>query len=688
MENMKKCSLMTMALMVLILSCSLPSRAQSNGPTAAPGSLSFIFQMNGTFPAAAKLLVSLPATSGTLPLSVTRVISSPQGWLTVTPDTGHSPFALTVTVNPTGLTPGSYAGNITIDSIPASKNPAVVAVTLSISNPPSTIVLAAGTSTTNFSGPPPGSSTPSLLFLYTTGTGAVAPVSSELDISSTGDIIAFTVTAGAGAKGSGGSGTGSSAVWLRVSSSPTQIPSLATSGSAFPGSSSPVYVTLDLPTVLTLDPGSYAGQITVAAANAANGSWIVSVNLVVSAGPPMMIVQLPAISPIYPYTLIASPVTDPVITINGDNFFTTSVVTIQSGANPSITVPAKLLSRKVLEATIKKDYFSPPITTAPYPVVWTIAVTNPAPPNNPSQFPVTTSLTVTDPTLPAISSVVNSASYLATSVWTGALGANPVTAPNPPASVSPREIISIFGQNLGPALISTATPAATASSTTLIYPTNWNGVQVQFQYFDPSTTPATSVTVLAPIIMTSNNQINAVVPKDVAAVVGTASPNVKVTVINGSASTTPYSLTAVKEDPGAFTFGGLGQGQGAILNYDSSGVPTINSAKNTAVRGASIAVYVTGMGELLDPTVPNGAVLPIVGGAIKLNDTTCRVDIDGQPAVVTYAGSSPGAIAGLVQVNAIVPPTVRTGPAITITVSIGDTGTSRRSQPGMTFAVK
>jgi uncharacterized protein (TIGR03437 family) len=64
------------------------------------------------------------------------------------------------------------------------------------------------------------------------------------------------------------------------------------------------------------------------------------------------------------------------------------------------------------------------------------------------------------------------------------------------------------------------------------------------------------------------------------------------------------------------------------------------------------------------------------------------VDIDGQPGVVTYAGSSPGAVAGLVQINAIVPPTVKTGQAISITVSMGGATRSRRSQPGVTLAVK
>jgi uncharacterized protein (TIGR03437 family) len=654
--------------------------AQSTGPTAAPGSVSFSYQVNAAVPAPVKVTVSLPAASATLPLSVTSILSVPQGWLTVTPDYGRAPLSLTVTVNPTGLTPGSYSGTITIDTIPASRLPATVPVTLLISNPPSTMVLSPGETTTNYSPPPSGSSTPTLTFLYTTGTAATTPASSQLDVSSTGDIIPFNVTAG------GGKTTTSS--WIRVSSSPTQLPSLATSGSAFPGSSSPIYVSLDMPTVLSLDPGSYTSQITVAAVNTANGTWTVAVNLVVSAGAPVLRTLAGATSPIYPYTISASPSIDPVITINGDNFFSTSVVTMQLGANPAVTLPATLLSRKVLQATIKKDYLTPPVTPAVYPATWVIAVTNPAPPNNPAQPPATANLTITDPSLPTISGVVNAASYLATSVWTGTAGANPVTAPNPLISVSPREIISIFGQNLGSSTISTATPTATPPSTILLYPITWNSVQVSFSFLDPSTTPATATTVQAPIIMTSLNQINVVVPKEIAVLVGTASPTVTIQVVNGTAPAATISATVVKQDPGVFTFAGLGQGPGAILNYDSSGVPTINSAKNSATRGAAIAIYVTGMGELLDATWANGAVLPSSGGAVKLADATCRVDIDGQPAVVTYAGSSPGAIAGLVQVNAIVPPTARTGAAIPITVSIGATASSRRTQSGVTFAVK
>jgi uncharacterized protein (TIGR03437 family) len=686
---MKKYGVIRKAILALLVTGAWSAHAQS-GLSATPGTLSFSYQVNSsTYPAALKVAITGPST-------LTLKISTTQDWLSITPDTGHTPLQLSVTVNPTGIPPGSYGASITIDTVTAPHNPIAVAVTLSISNPPSKINVTPATSTTNYSAPPPGSSSPSLLFSYTTGTGATTPASSELDASTTGDIIPFTVTAAGGAKGAGAGGT--SAVWLRVSDSPTHIPTLSTAASAFPGSFVPVYITLDLPTVATLEPGSYAGSITFVAQNVANGSVTIFVSLVVSAGGPSMRTTIPASAPIFPTTIIAGPVIDPVITIYGDNFFSTSVVTIQLGVNPSITVPVQLISRKILQATIKKEYFSTPITAGPYPVTWTLAVTNPAPANNPTQAAATTTLDITDPAKPTVTSVVNAASYLTTSTWTGTIGANPVATPHPTSSVSAREIVSIFGQNLGPTGVNTVTPVATLPSTTLVYPNVWtdgvNTIQVGFTYLDATVFPAVTRTTFAPLIMVSNNQINAVVPTEVGTAVTVALPNPTITVqvIYGVALSNPLSgfpLTLVEQDPGAFTFGGLGQGQAAVLNYDSSGAATINSTKNAALRNTSIAIFLTGMGELTDTSILTGQILPAIGGAIPLQlPATCRVDIDGQPAVVTYAGTAPGAVAGLVQVNAIVPQPVRAGQAITITVSIGDQAVSRRTQANVTLSVK
>lgn len=649
---MKIASLPSAVVVVAVLSSVVPAGAQ----TATPTSLSFSYQVNSTtFPAAGKVTVTLPATAGSSTTMTVQTASTPQGWLAVTPSSGHSPLALTVNVNPTGLSPGNYIGTITV-TIPAGSSPAVISVNLLISNPPSTLLVSSPSS--NWTASPP-----TFTFSYTTGSGVPLPASAEVDVASSGDIIPFNVTAAvASAKASGSSTAG---VWLSINQA-NQLPTAQTSGVALSGSYVPITVTLDQSSLDTLDPGSYGGSIVVAANSAANGSITISVNLVVSAGAPVL-------NSIFPASVIAAPVVNPLITIYGDNFFSTSVVSLQQGTNPPITLTSTLLSRQVLTATVAAALLASP-------TVWTLSVTNPAPPNNPSQAPVSTLFTVTSASQPAITAIVNAASYLPTAVQTGT---NPNPVPLNATSISPREIISIFGQNLGPATVTTATPQGDSLGDPPTYPTTLAGIAVIFQ-IDAQTQ------VNAPIIMVSSNQINAIVPVATANVLQSGNPFVSVTVQNGVNSTQVFPLTVVTEDPGMFTFGGLGQGQAAILNYDNTtGAYTINSSTVPAPRGSTILIYATGMGDLSVP--PSG--LPLADGAVASSalpvaDGTVRVDISGQPAVVSYAGASPGAVAGLVQINAIVPPTVAAGKAVPITVSIGSAATARRSQPGATLSIK
>ncbi len=120
-----------------------------------------------------------------------------------------------------------------------------------------------------------------------------------------------------------------------------------------------------------------------------------------------------------------------------------------------------------------------------------------------------------------------------------------------------------------------------------------------------------------------------------------------------------------------------------MLNQDFS----INGSKNAAARGSTVQIFVTGMGELATvPLQPDGMVA--TSTPVLLADQTWRVDIGGQPAVVTYAGTSPGSIDGLVQINAIIPPTVSTGAAVSVAASIGPSDQSHRTQAGATIAVK
>ena len=112
--------------------------------------------------------------------------------------------------------------------------------------------------------------------------------------------------------------------------------------------------------------------------------------------------------------------------------------------------------------------------------------------------------------------------------------------------------------------------------------------------------------------------------------------------------------------PGIFSVDGSSQGQGAILNEDR----TLNCPSNPAPRGSIITIVGTGGGEAAPGVVDGQIVSGIVPrtrlpGSLFLDDGS----IDGsdefyspsQQLEVLYAGSSPGSVAGLLQVNVRVP---------------------------------
>jgi uncharacterized protein (TIGR03437 family) len=673
-----------------ILGCTLAAfvagsawAASSSGITVSPTSVTFSYQVGSASPpASSKVTVTLPTGTASSTVVLGQASSNP-AWLVVTPASGYSPLALTLTANPTGLAPGSYPGSIAISTSPATVS-LTIPVTLMVSNPPSSPVL---TSPSPNYTPATASSNNTLTFAYTTGAGwpafpaTNAATSSELDVASNGGTIPFTVTAAAAA----GSGAANTPVWVRVGPQGSTPSGLTTSGVALSGSYVPVTVLLDQTTVQSLLPGSYGATITIAATTSGSAPIIVSVNLVVSAGPP-------SLTSIYPAVIVQGPTVDPLITITGQNFFATSVVTIEQQVGGSCALngapigtptqlTAALLSQQVLEATMPHA-----AALLQNPATLCLFVTNPAPPNNPAQVPGgPATFTVLSSTAMAITAVTNAASYLLRSTQVGT-DADPVALGQ--TGVSPGEIISIFGRNLGPAAAYTV-PLTTVGNvqsfpTTVPDPANpLNDYQIAFTFWDVTLHPAGNHTVFAPIIMLSNNQINAVVPFELSTVAGTANSSVSVVVWDGAAFTNTYPVITVGEDPGIFTLGGLGTGQGAILNYTSSGSYTINSAKNAASRGSTIVIYVTGMGTLVSPLADG-----VIASASDVVTDPVQVTIGGQPAVVSYAGAAGGSVAGLVQVNTIVPPTISTGAAVTLTVSGGTAATARRSQASVTVAVQ
>lgn len=222
-------------------------------------------------------------------------------------------------------------------------------------------------------------------------------------------------------------------------------------------------------------------------------------------------------------------------------------------------------------------------------------------------------------------------------------------------SVAPGEIITVFGNQIGPLNGSQATLTADGQSITA-------SLAATRVLFDG--TPA-------PLLYVSSSQVSAIVPYEIS---GQTSTNVQLEYLGfPSASVTiPVALTA----PGLFTVDASGSGQGAILNQDAS----VNSATNPADAGSVIVLFATGEGQ----TTPAGADGKLaVGKVLPKPVAPVSVTIGGSSATVTYAGAVPGLSAGVLQVNVRVPLTASSGP-VPVILRVG----SAASPDGVTVFIR
>jgi len=235
---------------------------------------------------------------------------------------------------------------------------------------------------------------------------------------------------------------------------------------------------------------------------------------------------------------------------------------------------------------------------------------------------------------PVVTAVTNAASYDAT-------------------GVSPGEIVTVWGQSLGPAAGALARPS------TGLWGTSFDGVQVFFNGYP------------APIYYVSATQLNAIVPYEIAPL-----QNANVVVVYQGNASAPLQVPVAAVKPGIFTKNSSGSGQGAILNQDYS----LNGSAHPAPRGQYVFIYATGEGL----TTPPGVDGRITATPVPKVALACSANIGGQDATLNYCGEAPGATAGLVQINALIPASVTPGGNVPLTIKIGDVS----SQPGVTLAVK
>jgi uncharacterized protein (TIGR03437 family) len=218
---------------------------------------------------------------------------------------------------------------------------------------------------------------------------------------------------------------------------------------------------------------------------------------------------------------------------------------------------------------------------------------------------------------------------------------------------APGSIVSIFGRALGPEVGVSMNIKSDNSVDTFLA-----GIRVSFDGHP------------APLLFVQAGQINAVVPFGVS---GQAKSKVQLERDGQSYGWVDIPLTDAA--PALFTSNGSGQGLGAILNQDGG----TNSSGSPAPKGSIVVLYVSG-GGVFDRSVQDGA---ITGADLARLALPVAVQVDGVDCEVLYAGTAPGLVAGVSQVNVRLPDQIRSG-NVSVTLKVG----AFTSQPGVTVAVQ
>ncbi|HLJ51346.1 MAG TPA: IPT/TIG domain-containing protein [Bryobacteraceae bacterium] len=188
------------------------------------------------------------------------------------------------------------------------------------------------------------------------------------------------------------------------------------------------------------------------------------------------------------------------------------------------------------------------------------------------------------------------------------------------------ELITLYGSNLAP---------DTLSDADVPLDTTFDGVQVMI-----NNRPA-------PIYSVSPNQVSVVVP------FATELTLAQIQVINNGVPSNTVTVYMDVTAPGVFTSGnGLGHAVATHSDY------TAITSDSPAVPGETIAIYVTGLGDVTPPN-PDGAPGSSVS-PYTIATNTIAVSIDGQPANVGFAGMTTIS-AGLYQLNVTVPSGIHSG---------------------------
>jgi uncharacterized protein (TIGR03437 family) len=453
--------------------------------------------------------------SGAGSLNFTAKASTLSGgsWLSVSPSSGtsgaSSAGSVTATVNPAGLQPGDYYGQIQFTASSAANSPQMATVVLNVVSPdnsPGAFVQPSG-----------------LIFVGTAGgTNPAAKTVSITNPSPT--LLNFLGTAFA---------TGGSTSWIKAS---------PTSGTV--SATQPATVSVQ-PSVQGLAPGVYIGELVLnfisnnpAAAQSAQILHIEILLIVLPAGTssPGESAATPLASGCSPTKLL------PVFTLLASGFATVAawptaieVTVVDDCGNPMVSGS--------LTASFSNG--DPPLGLAPlkdgrWSATW-------QPVHNATQVIVTAQAEETAPPLKGTASIGGAlqANAKAPAVSTGGIVSAASYAPNQP--LAPGSFAAIFGSNLSSGLsVSTQLPLNVQLGGTSVL---LAGEQV-------------------PLLFASNQQVNVVLPYDLP-----VNSTQQLIVTMGTAISIPQPVVIASAQPAVFSQDGSGSGAAIIAAYQPDGTP-------------------------------------------------------------------------------------------------------------------
>ena len=191
--------------------------------------------------------------------------------------------------------------------------------------------------------------------------------------------------------------------------------------------------------------------------------------------------------------------------------------------------------------------------------------------------------------------------------------------------VSPGEFLVLYGQNLGPAALTTLTLDSQGKVNTFL-----GGTRVLFNG------------TAAPLLYTSSGQVSAIVPQNLA-----GRSTVSIVVEYLGVQSAGMTLPVIGSNPAIFTQNSSGKGDSIVIRLDGSLVTAANPAKQDDI----LILYGEGYGDISDGPADGTIVSTLLPKPLD----PVRLLIDGKEYPTLYAGGAGGLVSGVLQVNFKVP---------------------------------